>query len=290
MDRCWVYWRVLPASSSIGWDLKSQNCNVLFLAMLLLGISGLVGGRPKRAGFWLALSVSLKLFSVFLIPYAWWIGRRRACAWGFVFLAVFWFVLPGLVFGYPGLIEVYRNWLTQMQRISATGVDLHHPILISLHNSAYWLAAHHGIPSGWTINAVRAAWLALALMAGAQSWRWWPGTDDCFRVLAAVSLLTLAPIALSPYLEPYHAVPVIIPTLLLLQVAGDHQQRIGLRGLAWLLFAMAWRAALYAQPVGAARADGQPVPRVSDWWCAGGGLAASPQGRQGSSPCRRRMP
>lgn len=222
---------LVPSAYYFVWDLKSQNCNILFLLALLLGVYSLAGGRPRRAGFWLALSVSLKLFSGLLIPYVLWTGQRRAFAWALAFLGLFWVVLPVLVFGYPGAVEVYGSWLEQMRTVAADRADWSHPILISLHNSAAWLAAHRGPAAAFTLNAVRAAWLGLALAALAASWRRASAPGDAFGLLADVGLLTLAPIALSPYLEPYHPVPIAIPAALL-AAAADRRQHPRLRLVA----------------------------------------------------------
>ncbi len=238
----------LPASHAFGWDLRSQNCNGLFLTMLLLAATFLIRRQPKRAGFWLALSISLKLFSILLIPYAWWTGRRGAWRWTLAFLVLFWLVLPVWVFGYPGVVEVYRSWLGQMQGASARKADLQHPILISIYNSAYYLALHYRVPDGWTIGAVRAAWLGLAFLALAMSWRCGSASADTFRMLAEMSLLVLAPIAVSPYLEPYHTTPLLIPAMLLLQAASDPGQRTGLRVLAGVCFGLACATRLVAIP------------------------------------------
>jgi Glycosyltransferase family 87 len=51
------------------WDLQSQNCNLIFLVAVLLSANYLARSRPLLAGFWLSFSFSLKLFSLFLIPY-----------------------------------------------------------------------------------------------------------------------------------------------------------------------------------------------------------------------------
>jgi hypothetical protein len=218
------------------WDLKSQNCNMIFLLAVLLGAWCLVRGRPCGAGFWLAVSFSLKLFSVLLIPYLLWRGERRAFLWTLAFVAVFWIVLPVFVFGGNGTIEVYQNWLERLTRLSADRVDLDHSILISLHNSAHAISGGIEPANSQIINAVRGAWLALILIGLLRTRCRNEPPRDTFGILADTSLLLLAPIAISPYLEPYHPVAIAVPVLLLLQTASDCRQRVGLRGLAAAVF------------------------------------------------------
>jgi hypothetical protein len=239
---------LVPVSSCFSWDLKSQNCNVLFLVTVLLGIQCLVKNRPRRAGFWLALSVSLKLFPVLLLPYLLASGRCRACAWMLGFLGVFWIVLPLYVFGPSGTIEVYDHWGDQMRDVSRSQVDFNHPILISLQNSAHWWAAHHGPSRELSVNMIRSAWLGLGFAGLLAFWRRRNVQDNVFGILADVSLLLLGPIALSPYLEPYHPVPMAIPAMLLLAAVGDSQQRAGIRSLALAFFVAACAMRLVPSP------------------------------------------
>lgn len=226
------------ASYFIQWDLRAQNCNLIFLAALLLALLGLYGGRPRAAGFWLALSVSLKLFSILLIPYLFWTGRRSAFAWTLAFLAAFWLLLPAAVLGVGGSWNVYGQWSERLWHAANSGADATHPILISLSRSAAWLAPGDPIGAKLIINAIRLLWLAVCSAAWARSRLHREARDDAFGLLADAGALTLAPIAVSPYLEPYHAVGFLIPALLLLYAAADGKQPARLRLLAAIIFGL----------------------------------------------------
>jgi hypothetical protein len=179
----------------------------------------------------LALSVSLKLFSLFLIPYILWRGYRRAFIWSLGFLTLFWLVLPTLFFGGQGAMDVYGSWLDQLHYVSGRPLDVEHPIVVSLHTCAQWFANHYGARFNWIEIAFRVAWIGLAVAGAALSWR---RTDarSPFGVMADASLLILAPIALSPYLEPYHPVAIAIPAMLLIDAASDRRQPANIRRLA----------------------------------------------------------
>jgi hypothetical protein len=222
------------ASSFLVWDLRSQNCNVVFLAALLLGVDGLRRQRPLSAGFWLALSFSLKLFSILCLPYLLWTGRRRELAWTLGFIGFFWAVLPILLIGPGGTVRAYGDWRRQLAEASNAERLLAHPIVISLHGSAAWLA-DGDTALGWVIlNGMRGLWAALFLTA----WLLTRGRNGgAYGLLTDVSVLTLAPIAVSPYLEPYHPVPYAIAALLLLHAAVDGSRTRRQRRLAALLFA-----------------------------------------------------
>jgi hypothetical protein len=240
---------LLPAYAStasfLQWDLRSQNCNVVFLAALLLGVSCLRRDRAADAGFWLALGFSLKLFSVLCFPYLLWTGRRRELAWGLGFVAVFWLLLPAALLGADGTVRAYAGWFAQLREASDSSRLVGHPILISLHDSAAWLAGGDALRAGLVVNAVRVLWLVT--FAGA--WVLTRGREGgSYGLLADVSLLTLAPIALSPYLEPYHAVPFAVPALLLLHAAADVRRPGRQRLAALLLFAASFAVLAVPSP------------------------------------------
>ncbi|HZT78890.1 MAG TPA: glycosyltransferase family 87 protein [Gemmataceae bacterium] len=224
------------------WDLRSQNCNLVFLAALLFGLRALQRQRPAAAGWWLALSFSLKLFSVLVIPYLLWSGRRKELGWTLAFLAVFWVGLPAALFTPEGMCRAYADWFRQMEEASNQRLNDGHPILISLRGSAERAVGDRGA-AGLVENGVRGLWLAV--MAGAWgASRRRADRGDIFGLLTDVSVLTLAPIALSPYLEPYHPVPFAIPALLLLHAAADRRQTWRVRLLAAGLFAASVGVAL----------------------------------------------
>jgi hypothetical protein len=224
------------ASYFFQWDLRSQNCNLIFLTAVLFGVWFLRRHRPAAAGFCIAFSFSLKLLSLFVIPYLLWSGRRKAFAWTCVFLAVFWVVLPPLVFGVDGSRLVYADWLGRFRHAVSLAPNVDHPILISLDRSAARLAGGDPNVAGLILSAFRVLWVGI-VAAG-----WWVSrrrgsAPDAFGLLADVSLLVLAPVAVSPYLEPYHVVAFIVPALLLVLTTMDAAQTVRLRALAALIFA-----------------------------------------------------
>jgi hypothetical protein len=223
----------IPAAYFTQWDLRSQNCNLFFLATLLCGLYALDRRRPAKAGFWIALSFSLKLFSLLVIPYLLWTGRRRAFAWTLTFLTAFWLCLPGAVLGRQSCLDAYAEWFSRIQRSASYPMDVPHPILISLQRSAAWLAADDARLGALIFNAIRGAWLAIGIAAAAAARR--RRASNPASLLADAGVLVLSPVAVSPYLEPYHAVAFVIPALLLVCAAADSNESKRLRWLAALL-------------------------------------------------------
>ena len=211
------------------WDMRSVNCNLLVLAAVLFGCRALAAGRDRAAGFWFAAGVALKVFPVLVLPYLAWTGRWRALAWAAAFSVGFWVLLPLVAFG-GGFADVYAGWLGELTRATDPARKLAHPILISLDLAAAHVAAGNAVAARAVVYGVCALWVAVGLFGAAVSRANRP--HDGAGILAHVSLLVLGPVAVNPYLEPYHLVPLIVPAVLLLVVAADGAQRARVRVVA----------------------------------------------------------
>jgi hypothetical protein len=242
----------------IGWDLRSQNCNMVYCFLLVAALAALQSDRNVLSGMLLAASIALKLYPVLVVPYLWWIGRRRAFAATVGFMVLFFIVLPAAVFGAETLVQVYRSWLEQVRFIAVTLNQSEHPILIAI---PYLLARKLGTDSVlalWLRRSLAVIWLgAVAIcLVSRRDLRnkggiftkglrlWTPSTPFYSRPPFAdlainVGILTLAPIVMSPYLEAYHGVVAILPILGLLQRALESW---GSRVIASLALAGGWLA------------------------------------------------
>jgi hypothetical protein len=211
------------------WDMRSVNCNLIVLAAVLFGCRALVAGRDAAAGFWFALSVALKVFPVLVLPYLAWRRRWRALAWAGAFSIAFWGAVPLVAFG-TGFADVYSGWAGELTRATDPLRKELHPILISLDKAADHVAAGRAGAARAVVWGVCALWVALGLFGAAASRTCHP--RDGFAALAHVSLLVLGPVAVNPYLEPYHLVALAVPAALLLAVAFDGAQRARVRAVA----------------------------------------------------------
>lgn len=219
------------AAYSFQWDMRSVNCNLIVLATVLFGCRALASGRDTAAGFWFAASVAIKVFPILVLPYLAWTRRWRALAAAALFSVGFWVLLPLVAFG-GGFADVYSGWGGELTH--ATAPKQSHPILISLHKAADHVAAGNAGAAQAIVYGVCVLWVVVGLFGAAVSWR--NRSRDGASILAHVSLLVLGPVAVSPYLEPYHLVPLVVPTVLLLVVARDGAQRTRVRVLAAIGF------------------------------------------------------
>jgi hypothetical protein len=131
--------------------------------------------------------------------------------------------MPLLVFGPEGIITAYSSWFVQIRNAAATVHEAEHPILISL---AYTLSKRLGsetilVPSLSLAGTL--LWLAAVMgcvLARQSRRRRVTGWD----LAVDGGVLALAPVVVSPYLEPYHVVPALHPALALIRKAIAQSQ------------------------------------------------------------------
>ena len=209
----------LVAAYYFQWDMRSINCNLVVLATILFGCAALTRRRDVAAGFWFALAVALKVLPILVLPYLAWTRRWRAFVAAAACSLVLWVAVPVVAFGADGSREVYRGWAGELTRATDPELKHKHPILISLDKAAaYAVPGDAGTAKGIAL-AVCAAWVLVGLAGAATSWG--KSERDGTRVLAHVSLLVLGPVAVNPYLEVYHLVPLVVPAVVLLAIAAD---------------------------------------------------------------------
>ncbi len=213
---------VLVVAYAVGWDLKSRNVNLAYLLAIVLAL-WLCRRRPALAGLLLSLSVAIKLYSVLFLPWLIWKRRWAWLGWTLAGIALWFVVLPALVFGPAEALAMTKAWWIALGPAGDPAYQAIFPgYLISLHKT---LAGLLSLPptDGQVIAATRAlqlAWLALI------AWMLWRHALDDW---SAGALLVLAPLPLAPILQPHHAAVMLLPALVLLGVAADAASARGKR-------------------------------------------------------------
>ena len=112
--RRWWSLRMLPllvCAGSLGTDLSRGQVDVLMLAAIALGIYLAAAGRVIKAGFWLSLPATVKLFPVLLIIYPVWRRQWRMIAGVVAGLVLALAILPAVVLGPSRASELSRIWI-----------------------------------------------------------------------------------------------------------------------------------------------------------------------------------
>jgi hypothetical protein len=73
----------------------------------------------------------------------------------------------------------------------------------------------------WLVRALLAGWTAALLWYASRALRPFQALAPSRAALADWTVLLLAPLPFSPWLEPYHAVPIVVGALLCLTIAAD---------------------------------------------------------------------
>jgi hypothetical protein len=239
------------------WDLRSQNINMVCCFLLVAGLAALKVRRDWLAGMLLAGSITLKLYPVLTLPYLFWIGKRRAFAATIVFLAIFFGVLPLAVFHPDGLVTAYASWFEQLRLMASKMTrETFHPILIALPFTLI-----KTLPAGsslvpWLVGSASAVWLGAITACVFTGRRRENARVEGWDLAVDGGILAVALIPISPYLEPYHPVAIVLPVLALLQRATDSpyaaiRWTVGVAlGAGWLVLQLTTQITIPELPLG----------------------------------------
>ncbi|HET9688798.1 MAG TPA: glycosyltransferase family 87 protein [Pseudolabrys sp.] len=220
---------LVVADGAVMWDLRNANCNVIYLGLVLLGYAT-VTNRPVLGGLLIGISVSLKVYSLLIVFWLLLGAPRRAFTATIATMVLLWIVLPAVLLGPTGTVAMYSGWFEQLAVVAGDwGYSMpNHPAqppLVTLRAAA--MAATGTAPFAWQTQAlVGAGW---AIWFAVLAWYAWRarkiGKAPSRAALSDWTVLLLAPLPLSPWLEPYHAVPALIGAIICILVALDSRAK-----------------------------------------------------------------
>jgi hypothetical protein len=177
------------------------------------------------------LSISLKLYSGLLMAWLLLNGPRRAFHACVVASVVLWIGMPLAFFGIEGAVQIYWAWYEQIRIVGDPWVyamlaeNRGGPPVMTLRYAVMFL-------TGETADATRTQayvlmlWSAWGATLAWYAWRAGHAGRVAIPSRAALSdwtVLLLAPLPFSPWLEPYHAVPLLPGAILCVIIVLDER-------------------------------------------------------------------
>jgi hypothetical protein len=218
---------LLAADYFVHHDLRQQNINLIYVAIvaasLLPATPALVGGVL------IGLSATIKLYSFVLLPWLLWRRRYAQFFWAGASLAAFWIAAPVLYYGFDTTVQLYRDWLDELQK-SGT---------LAVYNApAPWITLRHflartfgwppfGDPTAAALLVLQGSWLALVgayFLATRDA-----AADGPMRDGADAAVLMMLPLPFSTVLQPTHGVPMLLAFVLIAAAAADGRRSRALR-------------------------------------------------------------
>jgi hypothetical protein len=197
--------------------------------------------RPILAGLCVGVSIALKLYSGLLVGWLL-LYRPKAAFMAIAVTICLWLLLPVAMFGPSGAVKLYDGWLEQLRIVSGYWVYETAPesgqAVTTVRRAAIVItgAGPAAASTEWLVRSLFAAWTGLILWYGSRAWRTGIGAMPSRAMLADWLVLLLFPLPFSPWLEPYHGVPMLTAAVLLVAVAMD--QTVSERGRSCAAFAL----------------------------------------------------
>jgi Glycosyltransferase family 87 len=218
---------LLFCDSPVSWDLRAGNSNLVYIGLILAAYI-LLRRRPWFAGVLLGLSISLKLYSGLLLLWLVANGPRAVLYAAAIAIVVLWLLMPLAIFGASGTVGLYAGWREQLRLFGGLGgpffaAELDGPPLVTLRRAIIELSGAHpeAAITRWLLAVSWAIWLAALGWYAARAFKARRPMAPSRAALADWTVLMLAPLPFSPWLEPYHAIPIVPGTILCLIVALD---------------------------------------------------------------------
>jgi hypothetical protein len=261
MQRAWLAVGVLAllfSDSAVSWDLRLGNCNLFYLGLVFAAYA-LLRRHPWCAGTLLALSFSLKLYSGLLFMWLTLNGPKAALYAAAISILALWIVLPVSLFGTGQTLGLYAGWREQVRLISGLGVypyiaaQRYGPPLVTLRRAIILLsgARPDAAITRLLLGILWAIWVGALLWYAGRALGGPSAAVPSRAALADWTVLMLAPLPFSPWLEPYHMVPLVPATILCLLVAMDQRAADSdrLSVIAVLLALLVTRVAVVRLPI-----------------------------------------
>ncbi|MBX9825648.1 MAG: DUF2029 domain-containing protein [Xanthobacteraceae bacterium] len=220
---------VFIVSAPIEWDLRAHNNNLIYLALIMLG---LVSRRTWIAAILFAVTANLKLYSAVLIPGFLWRGEYRLALASAVAALVLAIGLPLLTFGVDHSFKLGLSWINEIL-YTLHPVGTAQPPL-SLPRATGTLLGVDPTSDAARIAArcAQALWLAMVLGYFLATWRRSPNGNADIARLSDVVVMLMLPLPFSSWLVPYHAVVMLPAFVLIVAALVDSQQPKNLRIVA----------------------------------------------------------
>lgn len=221
---------VFVVSAPVEWDLRAHNNNLIYLAIVMLG---LVTRKSWIAAVLFAATANLKLYSGVLIPGLLWRREYRLALMTALAAITVAAALPLLVFGPDHALKLFGSWINELLYTASPAGRAAAPLSLQKTTAALLGADIGSVAAITAARCAQALWLALVagyfLMAARPGSA---GSNTPVARLCDVLVLLMLPLPISTWLVPYHGIVMLPAFVLIVSRLVDPQQLRTIRIMA----------------------------------------------------------
>jgi len=224
---------VLLTDNQIGWDFRTHNNNMIYLALVMAALMTRV---TLLSALLLGISSNLKIYSGVLFFVFLWRREYRLALSMIIAAVLIATILPIAVFGFSGYVQLLEGWVGQaLFYAPPAGEEAVLPADLWREASALIVGNEpHSVEASILLRSSQAVWIAL--VAGYLVFATRPNVSapEPQARLADVCVGLLAPLPFSIWFTPYHAVVLLPAHMLLLTVVASEAWNVRIRCMALL--------------------------------------------------------
>jgi hypothetical protein len=222
---------VFVVGSAIEWDLRAHNNNLIYLALVMLG---LVARRTWIAAILFAITANLKLYSTVLIGGFLWRREYRLAFATAVAALVLAIGLPLLIFGPEQSLKLGLSWINEILYTMHPVGTAQPPLSLPRTAGALLGVAPSSEAARIAARCAQALWFAMVLGYFLATWRRAADRHSDTARLSDVVVMLMLPLPVSSWLVPYHGVVMLPAFVLIVAALVDSQRPKGVRIVAGL--------------------------------------------------------
>ena len=215
----------LPVAYYVQWDLRSLNCNLIVLCLVLVSAFYMKKESFFISAFFLSLAVALKLYPVVILAYLLVRKQFRLVASALFWTVMFFVLIPITALGWPSFLELTHKWVEAVAltgspdfpvQFSAYKTSLHFALLSLISQGDVLALPERSLHNILVIVSCLRIFFIISAVIYLIFDNRSPDLKGIDHNLFNMILILVASLLFSEHLQPHHGVFLLAPSLFIM--------------------------------------------------------------------------